>query len=75
MATRAYTVVDGDGNSLGIERADEFDDRDVATDMDAHRVMPDTEQVVPGSADNWETDRPGHVLATPRRGSFPSGTL
>lgn len=53
---------DEDGNTLGIERADEFDEQDVAEGMDTYCVVLGTGQSVYGGVDSWEVDRPGHGL-------------
>ncbi|MBX3167679.1 MAG: hypothetical protein KF760_09715 [Candidatus Eremiobacteraeota bacterium] len=53
---------DEDGNTLGIERADAFDEQDVAAGMNAYCVVLGTGQSVYGGIDHWRIDRPGHAL-------------
>ena len=58
---------DDEGNTLGIERADSFDDDDVQNGLDTYCITLGTGQTVYGGIDRWEVDEPGHawLLITP----------
>ena len=63
---------DDEGNTLGIERADSFDDDDVQNGLDTYCITLGTGQTVYGGIDRWEVDEPGHawLLITPEASSF-----
>ncbi len=53
---------DEDGNTLGIERADEWDAHDVAEGMDTYCIVLGTGQSVYGGVESWEVVSPGLAL-------------
>lgn len=53
---------DENGNTLGIERVDEFDEQDVAMGMDTYCIVLGTGQSAYGGVDSWSLDRPGHAM-------------
>ncbi len=53
---------DDDGNTLGIERADEFDEADIAAGMDTYCIVLGSGQVVYGGVESWAVDAPGHAM-------------